>query len=40
MVRGWDTLTDGSALTSGAVWFSGSYVENNGTTQPAMLTGG
>jgi hypothetical protein len=34
------TLTGGSALSSGAVWFSGSYDESNGTTQPAVLTGG
>jgi hypothetical protein len=34
------TLTGGSALSSGAVWFSGSYVDSNYTTEPAILTGG
>jgi hypothetical protein len=33
------TLTGGSAA-SGTVWFSGSYDNNNGTTEPAILTGG
>jgi hypothetical protein len=34
------TLTGGSGLCSGAAWFSGSYDASNGTTEPAILTGG
>jgi hypothetical protein len=37
---GINTVTGGSALRSGAVWFSGSYFASNGDTPPAILTGG
>jgi hypothetical protein len=34
------TLTGASALPSGGTWFSGSYDASNGTTEPAILSGG
>ena len=34
------TLTGGSVLSLGSVWFSGSFVESSGTAEPAILTGG
>jgi hypothetical protein len=34
------TLTGGSALSLGGVWFSGSFVESSGTAEPAIPTGG
>ena len=33
------TLTGASALPAGGAWFSGSYVQSNGTTEPAVLSG-